>query len=957
MSGNVGMEQLIPKVNKLQDVFASLGVPLSLDLPQIAVVGSQSAGKSSVLENFVGRDFLPRGSGIVTRRPLVLQLIYSRTEYAEFVHTKGKKFTDFNMVRKEIEDETDRVTGGNKGISNIPINLRVFSPHVLNLTLIDLPGMTKVAVGDQPLDIEVQIRSMLLEFITKESCLILAVTPANADLANSDALKIAKEVDPQGLRTIGVITKLDLMDDGTDARDILENKLLPLRRGYIGVVNRSQKDIEGRKDIRAALAAERKFFLSHPSYRHMADRLGTPHLQKVLNQQLTNHIRDTLPSLRNKLQSQLLAMEKDVEEYKNFKPDDPARKTKAMMQMISQFSTDFERDIEGFGSHISTEDLSGGAKINRIFHERFPFELVKMEFDEREMRREIGITIKNIHGIRTGLFTPDMAFENIVKKQINRLKEPSLNCVDLVVSELSTVVRKCTEKMGRYPRLREETERIVNTRIREQEQVAKQQILQFISIQLSYMNTNHEDFIGFANAQQKSETTTKRKLGNQVIRKGWLSLHNVSFIKGGSKDFWFVLTAESLSWFKDEEEKDKKFMLTLDNLKIKDIEGGFMSRKCSFAIFNPENRFLKSHLDLDFTLEREKRYMLPLEGLQVRDMEGGLFTSKNMFALFSPGTRFIKVKMKKILYELHKNFSVINALPPAYPICVCSSVGDVSWKGENSRQASRSRGTDSPRLSSRSQNVYKDYKQLELSADSQEEVDSWKASFLRAGVYPERNTETDGQQSKDDYASMDPQLERQVETIRNLVDSYLKIVNKTQRDLVPKTIMYLIISNMKIYIKDDLLPGLYSAGDQGQMMEESAEEGQRREELLRMYHATKEALQIIGEVSTSTVSTPTPPPVMNEDFLEPERNNAAPYGGGGPPSHYNNRPPSPRMSRAAPQPPNRPLEPTPARAAPGVPNRPAPERPVPSIPSRPGGTTGRPVPRIPDRPLVPQRPN
>lgn len=64
-----------------------------------------------------------------------------------------------------------------------------------------------------------------------------------------------------GVRTIGVITKLDLMDEGTDARDILENKLLPLRRGYIGVVNRSQKDIDGRKDIKAALAAERKFFL------------------------------------------------------------------------------------------------------------------------------------------------------------------------------------------------------------------------------------------------------------------------------------------------------------------------------------------------------------------------------------------------------------------------------------------------------------------------------------------------------------------------------------------------------------------------------------------------------------------------------------------------------------------------------------------------------------------------
>lgn len=113
---------------------------------------------------------------------------------------------------------------------------------------------------------------------------------------------------PAGVRTIGVLTKLDLMDEGTDARDILENKVLPLRRGeegeggregegrkmiqftlfkgYTGVVNRSQKDIEGKKDIRAAMAAERKFFLSHGAYRHFADRLGTPYLQKILNQVL-----------------------------------------------------------------------------------------------------------------------------------------------------------------------------------------------------------------------------------------------------------------------------------------------------------------------------------------------------------------------------------------------------------------------------------------------------------------------------------------------------------------------------------------------------------------------------------------------------------------------------------------------------------------------------------------------
>ena len=102
---------------------------------------------------------------------------------------------------------------------------------MLNLTLVDLPGLTKVPVEGQPHDIEFQIRDMVMQFISRESCLILAVSPGNFDLANSDALKIAKDVDPNGMRTIGVVTKLDIMDEGTDAKNILENKLFPLRRG------------------------------------------------------------------------------------------------------------------------------------------------------------------------------------------------------------------------------------------------------------------------------------------------------------------------------------------------------------------------------------------------------------------------------------------------------------------------------------------------------------------------------------------------------------------------------------------------------------------------------------------------------------------------------------------------------------------------------------------------------
>lgn len=101
-----------------------------------------------------------------------------------------------------------------KGVSNVPINLKIYSPHVLNLTLVDLPGMTRVAVGDQPKDIDIQIRQMALEFIRRPGAIILAVTPANVDLANSDSLQLAKEVDPEGERTLGVMTKIDLMDRG-----------------------------------------------------------------------------------------------------------------------------------------------------------------------------------------------------------------------------------------------------------------------------------------------------------------------------------------------------------------------------------------------------------------------------------------------------------------------------------------------------------------------------------------------------------------------------------------------------------------------------------------------------------------------------------------------------------------------------------------------------------------------
>ena len=341
---------LITLVNKLQDVFTTVGVRGITSLCKIqkklmqntagpkshrstsnsgrwlAIERKEFSVREHSRERFVGfpvhsiapgidiRPSLPRGTGIVTRRPLILQLINRAPpaaglqngvngeikssedsqanvdEWGEFLHIPGQKFHDFNKIREEIVKETDSKTGRNAGISPAPINLRIYSPKVLTLTLVDLPGLTKVPVGDQPRDIEKQIREMVLKQITKPNAIILAVTAANTDLANSDGLKLAREVDPEGQRTIGVLTKVDLMDEGTDVVDILAGRIIPLRLGYVPVVNRGQRDIENKRAISAALEHEKSFFENHKAYRNKSSYCGTPYLARKLNLVRETHL-------------------------------------------------------------------------------------------------------------------------------------------------------------------------------------------------------------------------------------------------------------------------------------------------------------------------------------------------------------------------------------------------------------------------------------------------------------------------------------------------------------------------------------------------------------------------------------------------------------------------------------------------------------------------------------------
>ena len=216
-----------------------------INMPRICSIGNQSSGKTSILTNIIGLDILPKGDGVVTRRPLELRLnrINSGKPYIYFGEEKKDIITDFQCIKDKINKLTESTCGKNKNIKDDPLIINIFSQTCPNLTIIDLPGITRVPVGDQPKNIEEITKEMTLRYINDPYTIILCAIDVNQDISTSDGLYLAKEIDYYGERTLGVLTKIDLMDKGTDCKEILLNKLIPLKLGYIAVKNRSKLDL------------------------------------------------------------------------------------------------------------------------------------------------------------------------------------------------------------------------------------------------------------------------------------------------------------------------------------------------------------------------------------------------------------------------------------------------------------------------------------------------------------------------------------------------------------------------------------------------------------------------------------------------------------------------------------------------------------------------------------------
>eukprot|EP00835_Amoeboradix_gromovi_P003514 NODE_235_length_13458_cov_0.279737.p2 type:complete len:450 gc:universal NODE_235_length_13458_cov_0.279737:8521-7172(-) len=437
---------VIELINQLQTLH------LSVDLPSLVVIGAQSSGKSSLINHLCGYEILPIGVDMCTKQPLILQLIHIEDEndqdgYAEFLHLKN------SIPIGQVQNELLNIAKSIQHISSTPIYLKLFSKQVVNLTLIDLPGLIQIPTVHQPNDLDEQIEQLVRHYARKENALLLAVSTCMNDLSTSDSLRLCRLVDPNGKRTIGVLTKSDLFfnsisnnKDGLNSlHEILVGKTFSLYYGFTAVINKPGIPGQFQTSHLESREMEHELFTTHfPSIAH---KCGVFYLLQLLHKILVNHIKQQLPELKSKIS---LMMQQHQSEYDQFGPVHDVSLS-SLLRIISSYSDKFNKSIDG---QADTLELCAGARIYYLYHTVYNNLINQVMPLDQLTDQDIKTAIRNATGSRTTLFIPEKAFELLIKPQLKRLLHPAIKCVEMVFDELMKLsVECCTKDIERYPRL------------------------------------------------------------------------------------------------------------------------------------------------------------------------------------------------------------------------------------------------------------------------------------------------------------------------------------------------------------------------------------------------------------------------------------------------------------------------------------------------------------------------
>jgi len=606
-----------------------------------------------------------------------------------------------------------------------------------------------------------------------------------------------------GRRTIGVLTKVDLMDHGTNAIDILSGRVYPLKLGFIGVVNRSQQDIQGNKSLGDALQSERDFFKHHPAYRNMSSRCGTQFLAKTLNTTLKLHIRERLPDIKARLNTLMGQTQQELASYGDLAFAGKEHRGSLILQLMTRFASSFISSIDGTSSEISTKELGGGARIYYIFNSVFGNSLETIDPNLNLSMLDIRTAIRNSTGPRPSLFVPELAFDLLVKPQIKLLEIPSQRCVELVYEELIKICHTCgSTELSRYPRLQGKLIEVVSNLLRERLGPCSQYVESLISIQRAYINTNHPNFLGAAAAMSsvindRADKERKHMAAEERRKKDQKRQAQLNGA-GGT----------------EEAEDDDEVSTKLASLPVRGHQSK-ASRSMSPAV----------------------QAKPAVNGMGNYGNTTGRSTSPPRFNGQANGT----ARDSFLNYFFGKDGGIPGApgLPaPVMPQSTIPGNRHVSQNFEPSFAASLRRG---------------DPKMPERVIPSEDDYDSFSNEPLAVSVEDPRhqNTNTNSpppQPLESDAPALTEREALETELIRRLIGSYFNIVRETIADQVPKAVMYLLVNHSKDGVQNRLVSELYKEDLFQELLYEDDAIKTEREKCEKLLTTYKEAAKIIGEV-------------------------------------------------------------------------------------------------------------
>ena len=492
------MKKFIGIIDELRD----FGLQSYISLPQIVVVGLQSAGKSSLLESIVGYDFLHRGEGIVTRRPLEMRLVHAIAvdqPYGIFEKFSKEKITDFEAIRRKIVEYTDLEAGTRKGIIDTPLVLTIYSKNCPDLSLVDLPGITKIPVKDsgQPDNIEEITTELVAKYIRNPRTIILCTVQANIDISTSDAIKLAQKYDKAGERTICALTKVDLTDIGSNIRSILHNEEVVLKYGYVAVKNRSSQDVKENVPVSKGLENEDAYFRERYPDLLDAGLAGTRSLVNRLSMILSKNIQTSLPDITRELREKIDSYEQEMRTLGTPLPEYEADKVQLIMRMVNEFCLGYTNSIKGKYSKIKkTNDKEPvGVSIRRHLLDIFKdYDVAKI--DEILSDKLIKATFVNYGASGLPGYPPFSAFQKLLRPLLQHLVPRSNELVDRIYFLLEQTISELVEKIFmRFPELKSTITELSLKNLTRCRNASEEMVNNLMDAELSYLYTSDDEYL------------------------------------------------------------------------------------------------------------------------------------------------------------------------------------------------------------------------------------------------------------------------------------------------------------------------------------------------------------------------------------------------------------------------------------------------------------------------------